>query len=496
MMPFLAVFLPLALAYSTALLWCWDLWWLPDGYFAHQPLVPLVMIGIIVARRRQWLRQPAAFDRRGWWLLGPALFVHLIGAALTIDSLSAASLVFAVPGAAWLALGRERLRGLWPALWLSVLAVPLPIYVTGRLAFELKEIAVRGGVWLAQASGLDVVREGAFLHVPGQETPLDVADPCGGLRSLLAMVTLVYCVAFFLGPPSAWRRTLLMVAAGPVALFVNLLRITAICWTARSYGVAFATGAGHDVLNGLAWVVDFAVVLGFDALLTHSRAARGPGVPEAVPANAGRGSYRGGAVVLWIACVPMLFLSLYRPNGETSGRAAALPAVVGPFQEQQTFRMSDRFYQLLGTSDATWRSYEDTDGSTLFVVGVFHGSNWKSVHPPRICLEASDIEVIEDGDVPLGGVGDGSIGRILGRSRDSGRLYLTLYVYGARGLCTGSYGEFFLHHVPRAVFRASNEGFLLRVDTYADGEGGLVAAEQRCRELLTGLLHEAMGLLP
>lgn len=493
-----AVFLPLLLAYATALHWCWDLWTIDDGYFAHGPLVPMVMLGVVWARRQQWSRQPAGFDARGAWLLLPALLLHLGGAALTIDSLSAASLVLAVPGAALLALGRQRLRGQWPVLWLWAFAVPLPIYVTGRIAFELKEVAVRGGVWLAQASGLDVAREGAFLHVPGQETPLDVADPCGGLRSLLAMVTLVYCVAFFLGPATATRRTLLLIAAAPVAVFVNLLRIGAICWAAHFYGTGFATGAGHDWLNAAAWIVDLAVVLGFDALLSRSAGAAtmarpAPVLPSAVPAPVGR----AWGIGLWVAAVVLLALSLYRPRVEDTQRAQALPTVIGRFAKEREFAMSERFYQLLGTNDAAWRGYTDGDGDTLFVVAVFHGTNWKSVHPPRICLEASDMVVVEDGTAPLAEAGGTeTIGRILCRGRSNGRPYLTLYAYGSRDLCTGSYSEFFLHHAPRAIFRASNDGFLMRVDAYADGEGGLVGAEARCRELLRNLVDRARELLP
>jgi exosortase len=494
--PALWIFVPLLLAYATALGWCWDLWWLDDSYFAHQPLVPLVMVAVIWLRRAQWQRRPAACDARGWWLLLPGLLLHLCGAALTIDSLSAMSLVLTVPGAAWLALGRERLRGLWPVLWMCALAVPLPIYTTSRLAFELKENAVRGGLWLAQTTGLQVVREGAFLHVPLQDTPLNVADPCGGLRSLLAMVTLVYCIAFFVGPPSTWRRTLLLVAAAPVALFVNVLRIAAICWAAHWQGVPFATGTGHDVLNALAWIVDLAIVIGIDTLTSRGRARRGP-LPEPAPDAPVGGPWRWHGAWLWAAAAPLLFLSLYRPSGETSGRAASLPRQLGTFVQQREFTMPERYYQLLGTRDATWRSYADgQDGQTVFVVAVFHGSNWKSVHPPHVCLEASDIELLEDSDVALAAADGERAGRILGRSRTDGRPYLTLYVYGARDLCTGSYGEFFLHHAPRALFRRSNDGFLLRVDTYADGDGGVVAAEQRCRALLAALLREAKGLLP
>ena len=34
----------------------------------------------------------------------------------------------------------------------------MPIYVEGRMAYVLKEVAVRGGSWLANLAGADIVR--------------------------------------------------------------------------------------------------------------------------------------------------------------------------------------------------------------------------------------------------------------------------------------------------------------------------------------------------
>ncbi|MEQ1631555.1 MAG: exosortase/archaeosortase family protein [Planctomycetota bacterium] len=502
MNPLLAVILPLLIAYALPLWWCIELWSLPEGYFAHGPLVPIVMATVIWGRRAQWRKTVAHPDPRGFWLLGPALLLHLVGAALTIDSLSAASLVFAVPGAAWVAFGRERLAGQWPVLWMFAFAVPMPIYVTDRVAFELKEIAVRGGVWLAESTGLAITNEGASLFVPGQTEALNVADPCGGLRSLLAMITLVYCIAFFIGPRTAWRRTLLMLAAAPIAVLVNLLRITAICWLAYFYGVEFATGTGHDVLNAVAWIVDLALVLAMDALLSRSRAARREGQmqprvgePAVLAAPTRSFSTRIGAV-LWPMALVILSLSLTKPEADRKGRAAAIPTSVAGFVQKEQFAMTPRMFQLLGTDDAMWRRYEDGAAQTVFVVAVFHGSNWKSIHPPHICLLGSDMDIVEEGQVELSSGESDRAGRILLRTRRGGRPYLSLYAYGSRDLCTAGYFEFFLHHAPRALIRSTNDGFLLRVETYADGEGGQAAADARCEALLSQLVRQARGLLP
>lgn len=259
----LTVFLPVSLAYAGALRWIWDSWHLEDSYYSHGPLVPLVAAAVIFARRRAWSAAPARMEAAGWWLLGPGLLLHLAGAALTIDSLSALSLCLSVPGAAWLALGRERLRSLWPALWLVVFAVPLPIFVTGKLAFVLKEAAIDSALGLGNALGLGAERLGARIRVPGQADLIPVADPCSGLRTIVALITLGYCVAFFLGRPG-WRRWLLLAAALPIAMVTNVLRITAICFVAREHGVRYATTTAHEVLGWLAWAVDFALLIALD----------------------------------------------------------------------------------------------------------------------------------------------------------------------------------------------------------------------------------------
>ena len=144
------ILLPLLAAYATAIWWCVETWLQPEGYWAHGPLVPLVGALVLWSRRRQFAALAPVVDPRGWWLLGPALLVHLAGAALTIDSLSAASMLLAAPGIFWLAMGPARLRAMLPVFGLLLFAIPLPMFVSGRVAFELKEVAI--GMQCTEAS--------------------------------------------------------------------------------------------------------------------------------------------------------------------------------------------------------------------------------------------------------------------------------------------------------------------------------------------------------
>ncbi len=255
---FVAVMLPLLVAYAPTLAWCVERWNAPTQYFAHGWLVPLVAAAVVWTRRRHWRTAPAIPDRRAVWLLAPGLLLHAFGLLLMVDSWSAASLVLTVPGAVWLCLGRARLRGLWPVVWLVLFFVPMPIFVEGRLAFSLKEIAVAQGANLANLLGADVVRAGDSLLPRGATQGLYVADACGGLRSLLSMTMLAWCLAFFTGPPAWRRRVLLLVAAAPIAVLANVVRMI-IVWGGVSvlmFGMSFLAKLGESLLGHLQQIVE------------------------------------------------------------------------------------------------------------------------------------------------------------------------------------------------------------------------------------------------
>ncbi len=269
------VFLPLVIAYGDTLKWIWDRWMWEDSYYSHGPILPLLAAFVIYTRYDRIVALPRQVDLRGWWLLGTGLLLRLAGAAVTVDSLSAASLTLSLCGVVWLALGNARLRVLLPVLLLLVFCTPPPLDFTNRIAVELKEVAITAALSLGNALGLGAMRDGANLLVPGQTQALRIADACGGLRSLVALTTLGYALAFFFGSSSWRRRALLLAAAMPVALVMNILRITGLCFLAKTWGVDYAGRGGlfggHTLMNVAEWVLDLAVLLAIDFAIDRRR---------------------------------------------------------------------------------------------------------------------------------------------------------------------------------------------------------------------------------
>ena len=211
-----------------------------------------------------------------------------------------------------------------------------------------------------------------------------------------------------------------------------------------------------------------------------------------------QGPLQRSSLALWLLAPALLGLSLYRPFTPSSGRAAGLPATVAGFTLVEDRPMTPRQMELLGTGDAAWRVYrEEATGQHVFVVAVFHQENWKSVHPPHICLEGSDMAIVRDDVVELA-LDDGArrkVGRIEAHHRPQGADYSSLYLYGAGGLVTPSYSEFFLHHAPAAILRRPIRGFLLRVETYLDPArpGAAQASAARCMAALLPAAQAALA---
>lgn len=188
---------------------------------------------------------------------------------------------------------------------------------------------------------------------------------------------------------------------------------------------------------------------------------------------------RWSLVALWAVCPFAFWLTSHRPFTESREAAQRLPASLGEYSLATDHGITPRMEQLLGTSDAIWRTYVAPDDARVYVVLVCHRENWKSVHPPDICLRGSNMiltDSLEHDDV----------GELVLFNEGSGRSYLSLYQYGADGLATGSYSEFFLHHAPRALFRAATDGYLLRIETDFD-RGKRDAARARCRGMLEAM---------
>ena len=97
----------------------------------------------------------------------------------------------------------------------------------------------------ATASGvvIDVMYKGQRL-----EPAINVAEACSGMRLLMAFLALGVAMAYLHYRPM-WQRLILLASTIPIAIFCNIIRVTATGFIYILIDPKYAQGAYHDLLG-------------------------------------------------------------------------------------------------------------------------------------------------------------------------------------------------------------------------------------------------------
>ena len=135
--------------------------------------------------------------------------------------------------------------------------------VYNALASPLQLFASQVATDLAQTLGVTVYRDGNIIHLA--QISLGVAEACSGLSSLSAMVVASLLLGF-LAAASVPGRILLLVLSVPLAIAVNVLRVTGTAVLA-DYQTEFALGFYHAFSGWLVFLVGLGALWGLSKVL-------------------------------------------------------------------------------------------------------------------------------------------------------------------------------------------------------------------------------------
>lgn len=196
-------------------------------------------------------------------LLGAVVLRYLAGLAAELFTLRA-SLWLALVGLTVYVWGFRQVKRWWLPFTLLALSLPLPALVIGALSYPLQLQASELGASILAWRHVPVALDGNVISLPGQS--LFVTEACSGLRSLTALLALGVLIAgIWLRKP--WARAILILAAIPVAILVNGVRVFLtgflVYYVDPALGRGFMHfseglvmfGAAFLILGGLAWVV-------------------------------------------------------------------------------------------------------------------------------------------------------------------------------------------------------------------------------------------------
>lgn len=203
--------------------------WNGDPNYSHGFLVPLVSLYLAFRKRASTAEESKslATPRGGVFGGGVLLIGGLAIRAITIilPSLVAEcfSLLAVLAGLVLVIGGRGWWRRLWASVGFLVFMVPWPSAVYSRIAFPLQLFVSRVSAIVLQILGIPVLRDGNLIHLPGQT--MHVAEACSGLRQLTAFLAIGACAALLAARPR-WYRLLVLASSIPIAVIMNVLRVT------------------------------------------------------------------------------------------------------------------------------------------------------------------------------------------------------------------------------------------------------------------------------
>lgn len=236
--------------------------WARDDNYSHGFLVPFVSAYAL------WIHRQRLADlgwRPSWFGLG-IIFLGVV--ALVLGEVGAeqftkrVSFLIVIGGGILFLLGMPALRRLAFPYGYLFFMVPLPYIVYDSIAFPLKLMAARVATGVVLAMGIPIYAEGNVIYL--ESTTLQVADACSGIRSLVSLLALAAAFAYLTqrGKASRWILTL---AAIPIAIFTNMVRIVGTAFLTHYYGVEMAMGFFHEfaglVVFGTALVMLFVLGL-------------------------------------------------------------------------------------------------------------------------------------------------------------------------------------------------------------------------------------------
>lgn len=262
----LAIVAAILLAILAWPVWEW-LWreWLGNQYYSHGMLIPFVSIYLAIRR----FQLDKAFLQGKLWGSTTGLFLlalSLVGFVAAFDNrtyfLAAFAMIGILASLVWVIGSSQILYKLrFPISYLALM-VPLPFLDRFTLPLALFTGVCSGS--LVRFLGLNIEVIGNAVKLPNAN--LVIGAQCSGVNSLITLIALTTLAAYLVSGPT-WGRLLLILAAVPLALMGNILRVASLIYIARWFGADSAFTFYHDYSGILFFLVAMALLYPLGRLL-------------------------------------------------------------------------------------------------------------------------------------------------------------------------------------------------------------------------------------
>lgn len=212
----------------------------------------------------------------GLLLLAPLIAIFLVARITGVLEVEAFAMYGALITAAYLLVGGAVLRTIWFPLVYLAFTLPPPDTVVAAVTQPIKIAISQWVVSLLHVVGYPVASSGVTIQI-GQYQLL-VAAACAGLNSIVTLGALCLFYVYLRHRSNFTAFVVMSLAAIPVAVVSNFVRVLVLVLITYHFGDAAAQGFIHDFAGLLMFAVALLTVFGIDQLATplfNRRTAKG-----------------------------------------------------------------------------------------------------------------------------------------------------------------------------------------------------------------------------
>lgn len=486
-------------------------WQTPE--YSHGPLIPVLSALMFLRELKHYPPQGGPVRDRwpGVAVIGLAFAFGALGKLAQVDDIVAYATIIWVAGIILVTMGWSRGWHFWPSVLHLVYMLPLPATLYYKVSIWLQMVSSEIGVGILKLLSVPVFLEGNIIDLGVMR--LHVAEACSGLRYLFPIMSFSYIFAVLYQGPK-WHKAVLLLAAVPITVFMNSVRIAVAGIIANTYGIEWLEGFTHFFEGWVIFIICIVLLFALARLMLLFHPGR-PSLADALDLDTSGLMAQAGRI-RWIrpstALVATAFLGVAalgawqmvpqdRGQQVTRSAFAMFPTRLGDWQQRgPEERLTPEIAKALGADD--YRQVTMTRDGATAPVGLFmafyHDQSKGGVHSPEICLPSSGWEIakLERVDIAprLNVDGQFLLNRAIIQKGESRMMVYYWFQQGERRVAWDVAAKFYL--LADGIRSGQTDGGIVRLTTPMGPEESEESAEARLLDMTRGVITPLPRFMP